>query len=303
MELYKKYRPQSLDEMIGNEAVISSLKKMISANNLPHTILFSGASGCVKTTLARILAKELGCKDNDVTELNMSHKELRGIDGANEITSSLGFKSLSGNNRVLILDEVDQMTSDAQKLMKKPLEDSPSHVWFFLCTTKPEKVIRDIITRSTQLEVEQIDKRKLASYIRQIAEKEEKQLSTSISLKLAEKAEGSVRKAMVFLEQVLEVDENQQDMLVNRLVTEVNAEVIELCRALMNRASWSVIAGILKGLKEEPESVRYAILGYFNSVLLNNGNPRAASIIINFSEPFYNTGKAGLTCACFEALN
>jgi hypothetical protein len=108
---------------------------------------------------------------------------------------------------------------------------------------------------------------------------------------------------MVFLEQVLEVDENQQDMLVNRLVTEVNAEVIELCRALMNRASWSVIAGILKGLKEEPESVRYAILGYFNSVLLNNGNPRAASIIISFSEPFYNTGKAGLTCACFEALN
>jgi DNA polymerase-3 subunit gamma/tau len=303
MELYKKYRPQSLDEMIGNEAVISSLKKMISANNLPHTILFSGSSGCGKTTLARILAKELGCKDNDVTELNMSHKELRGIDGANEITSSLGFKSLSGNNRVLILDEVDQMTSDAQKLMKKPLEDSPSHVWFFLCTTKPEKVIRDIITRSTQLEVEQIDKRKLASYIRQIAEKEEKQLSTSISLKLAEKAEGSVRKAMVFLEQVLEVDENQQDMLVNRLVTEVNAEVIELCRALMNRASWSVIAGILKGLKEEPESVRYAILGYFNSVLLNNGNPRAASIIISFSEPFYNTGKAGLTCACFEALN
>lgn len=303
MELYKKYRPQTLDEMIGNEAVISSLKKMISANNLPHTILFSGASGCGKTTLARILAKELGCKDNDVTELNMSHKELRGIDGANEITSSLGFKSLSGNNRVLILDEVDQMTSDAQKLMKKPLEDSPSHVWFFLCTTKPEKVIRDIITRSTQLEVEQIDKRKLASYIRQIAEKEEKQLSTSISLKLAEKAEGSVRKAMVFLEQVLEVDENQQDMLVNRLITEVNAEVIELCRALMNRASWSVIAGILKGLKEEPESVRYAILGYFNSVLLNNGNPRAASIIISFSEPFYNTGKAGLTCACFEALN
>jgi len=300
MELYKKYRPKKFDEMIGNESVIASLKKMLADDKLPHTILFSGSSGNGKTTLARILANEIGCVDSDITELNMSHKDLRGIDGANEITSTLGYRSLSGNKRVLILDEVDQMTPDAQKLMKKPLEDSPEHVWFFLCTTRPEKLIRDIITRSTQIEVEPIDKRKMAGYLRTIAEKENQKIGSSISVRIADKSEGSVRKAMVFLEQVLQVSEEQQESLVNRLTSDDDEQVIELCRNLMQRASWPVIAQILKGLKEEPESVRYAVLGYFNSVLLNSGNQRAAEIIIRFSEPFYNSGKAGLTCACFE---
>lgn len=300
MELYKKYRPKTFDEMVGNESSLASLKNMIAKNSLPHTILFSGPSGCGKTTLARILANELGCTDNDISELNMSHKELRGIEGANQMVSNIGYKSLTGNRRVMILDEVDQMTSDAQKLMKKVLEDTPSHVWFFLCTTKPEKLIRDIITRSTQVQVEPINSRTLASYMRTIAEREGKQLGASVSRRIAEASEGSVRKAAVFLQQVLEVEEEQQEDLVNRITMEENAEVIELCRALMKKANWSTIASMLKNLKEEPESVRYAVLGYFNSVLLNNGDARSAEIIMRFSEPFYNSGKAGLTLACFE---
>lgn len=300
MELYKKYRPKTFDEMIGNESTLASLKNMIAEDSLPHTILFSGPSGCGKTTLARILASELGCTDNDISELNMSHKELRGIEGANQIVSNIGYKSLTGNKRVMILDEVDQMTSDAQKLMKKVLEDTPSHVWFFLCTTKPEKLIRDIITRSTQVQVELINSRTLASYMRTLAEREGKQLGASVSRRIAEASEGSVRKAVVFLQQVLEVEEEQQEDLVNRITMEENAEVIELCRALMKKANWSTIGDMLKNLKEEPESVRYAVLGYFNTVLLNNGDARSAEIIMRFSEPFYNSGKAGLTLACFE---
>ncbi len=300
MELYKKYRPKAFDEMVGNESTLVSLKNMIAKNSLPHTILFSGPSGCGKTTLARILANELGCTDNDISELNMSHKELRGIEGANQMVSNIGYKSLTGNRRVMILDEVDQMTSDAQKLMKKVLEDTPSHVWFFLCTTKPEKLIRDIITRSTQVQVELINSRTLASYMRTLAEREGKQLGASISRRIAEASEGSVRKAVVFLQQVLEVEEEQQEDLVNKITMEENAEVIELCRALMKKANWSTISDMLKNLKEEPESVRYAVLGYFNSVLLNNGDVRSAEIIMRFSEPFYNSGKAGLTLSCWE---
>lgn len=302
MELYKKYRPKTFDEMIGNEATLSSLKTMIANDRLPHTILFSGPSGCGKTTLARICANELGCTDNDISELNMSHKELRGIEGANQITSNIGYKSLSGNKRILILDEVDQMTSDAQKLMKKVLEDTPSHVWFFLCTTRPEKLIRDIITRSTQVQVELINSRVLATYMRTLAELEGKKLNASIARRIAESSDGSVRKAVVFLQQVLEVSEEQQDSLVNRITMEDNAEVIELCRALMNKGNWNNVANMLKSLKEEPESVRYAVLGYYNSVLLNSGNPRAGEIILRFSEPFYNSGKAGLTLSCWEVM-
>lgn len=301
-ELYKKIRPQSFDEMIGNEHTIESLKTMIANDKLPHTILFSGPSGTGKTTIARILAQELGCTESDIQELNMSHQDLRGIGGANEITSSIGFKSLSGQKRVLILDEVDNMTSDAQKLMKKPLEDTPSHIYFFLCTTRPEKIIRDIITRSTHIELEAIDRRTLGRYLKTVTLKETgKELLNSVSLKIAEKAEGSVRKALVFLEQVLTVDtEEGQLELIKKITLDEDVDAIELCRALMNKARWEQVSDILQRIKAEPEQVRQLILAYFNKVLLSNGSPRAGEILLTFQEPLYNWGKAGLTYLCYE---
>lgn len=300
-ELYKKYRPKNFDELIGNEHTIDSLRNMLEQDRLPHTILFSGASGTGKTTIARILAQELGCTDSDIQELNMSHQDLRGIAGANEITSRMGFKSLSGNNRVFILDEVDNMTSDAQKLMKKPLEDTPSHVYFFLCTTRPEKLLRDIITRSTHMELEHIDRRTLGRYLKQIAEKENKELLNSVSLRISETAEGSVRKALVFLEQVLAIeDEESQLELIKKITLEDDVDAIELCRALMRNENWTKVSAILQKIKAEPEQVRQLILAYFNKVLLNNGNQRAAEVLITFQEPLYNWGRAGLTCLCYE---
>lgn len=300
-ELYKRHRPSVLKDLVGNEHTINSLEKMATNNAIPHTILFSGPSGCGKTTMARILANMLGATESDVHELNMSHQDLRGIAGANEITSTMGFKSLAGNNRVFILDEVDAMTPDAQRLMKKPLEDTPEHIYFFLCTTRPEKLIRDIITRSTHIEVEKIDRRKLAGYVRDIAEKENVKINNSISLAIAEKAEGSVRKALVFLEQVLSVDsEEEQAELIKKISLEDNVDTIELCRALLNKRSWNEVSLILKKITDEPESVRHLVLAYFTKVLLNGYSPRSAEIIMRFSEPFYNSGRAGLVCSCFE---
>lgn len=298
MELYKKYRPQNFSEMIGNEAVIASLQSMIETKKLPHTLLFSGQSGTGKTTLARIIAHELGCTDSDVSEMNMSSQELRGIGGVQEITNTLGYKSLSGRPRVIILDECDQMTNDAQKLLKKPLEDTYEHIYFCLCTTRPEKLVRDIITRATQIELELVPVRTLARYLRKIAEQENEQLDTSFAQKIAEKSEGSTRKAMVFLDQVLKVDADKREKLLNSITAEENTEAIDLCRALLKKESWQSIATILKSLKSDAESTRYVVLAYMNSVLLSQGNNRACEVIIRFSTPFYTP--AELTCACFE---
>ncbi len=295
MELYKKYRPKEFEEVIGNQSSVTSLKNMLKNNNVPHTLLFAGPSGNGKTTLSRIMAEKMYA---DVVEINMSHKEVRGIDGANELISKLGYKSLTGGKRVIILDEVDQATKDWQKAMKKPLEDTPDNVYFFLCTTMPEKLIKDIHTRSTLIQVQRIPQRELSAYLDTIATKENKTVTKQILRKIAESSDGSIRKSLVFLDQVLDVPEDEQEELVKTININNNEIILTLCRELLYNKSWNDISTILKGLKEEPESVRYAVLGYMNSVLLNGDNPRAGQIIIRFSEPFYV--RALLTCACYE---
>lgn len=294
MELYKKYRPVEFEEILGNKSAVDSLKGMVESGNIKHTILFSGPSGCGKTTLARIMAEKMKA---EVLEMNLSDKTLRGIDGANDIIRNINAHPLYADRKVIILDEVDQATKDWQKAMKKPLEDTPNHIYFFLCTTMPEKLIKDIHTRSTQIQVELQDIRSLSTYLNDLTKLENKEIDKSLLRKIADASQGSVRKAVVFLDQVLSVDESKRADLVANISTQGNAEIIELCRALLKEENWYTISKILSNLKEDSESIRYAVLGYCNSVLLRKANNRASEIIEMFREPMYV--KAVLTSTCY----
>ena len=294
MELYKKYRPSTFNEVLGNKSAVDSLRKMVESKEIKHTILFSGPSGCGKTTLARILANEMQA---EVLEMNLSDKVLRGIDGANDIIRNINAHPLYADKKVIILDEVDQATKDWQKAMKKPLEDTPNHIYFFLCTTMPEKLIKDIHTRSTQIQVELQDTRSLTNYLDELSTKESKSIDKSLLRKIADASEGSVRKAVVFLDQILSVDESKRNDLVVNIATQGNVEIINLCRALMQGECWENVSKILSGLQEDAESIRYAVLGYCNSILLRKRDARASEIIEMFREPMYV--KAVLTSTCF----
>lgn len=298
MELYKKYRPSTFDEVLGNKSTVDLLRNMIKTE-VKHTILFSGPSGCGKTTLARILADEM---KSEVIEMNLSDKTLRGIEGANQLMSTLNSHPLYSDTKVIILDEVDQATKDWQKAMKKALEDTPEHIYFFLCTTMPEKLIKDIHTRSTQVQVELQDVRTLSSYLGTICDKEEANIDKSLLRKIADASQGSVRKAMVFLDQVLSVKEENREELIKNIAVQGNEEIIDLCRALLKKENWVVISKIISNLQEEPESIRRVILGYFSSVLLrNNNNYRACEVIELFSDNFFDNGKAGLVSSCYQS--
>jgi DNA polymerase-3 subunit gamma/tau len=307
--LHLKYRPTNLEEIVGNKGVISSLKSVLDRKEgTPHAFLFSGPSGCGKTTLARIIKTNLGCSDVDYQEMNVAN--VRGIDTIREIAQNCTFAPYDGKVKIFLLDEAAKLTNDAQNALLKLLEDTPSHVYFILCTTDPEKLIKTIRTRCTTYQVQSLpdhDIRKLLSYV--LKKERVEDFPEKAIAEICKTANGSPRQALVILDAVIDI-QNDDEMLNSILdynFSEKNA--VDLCKALLERQKWSVISGILKALlsKDEEdkdadraEKIRYAVLGYMTSVLLSNDNDLAMTIIREFSDPFFNNGKAGLVGACYE---
>jgi len=299
MELYKKYRPSQLKSVVGNEETVSALRNMLRRDSLPHTILFYGPSGCGKTTLARIVKDKLGCHDMDFREVNSS--TFRGIDSVRDIQSKMNLAPI-GKCRVYLLDEAHKWTNDAQNAALKMLEDTPRHVYFLLCTTDPQKLIKAIRTRCCEMTVRLLTYSELEGLARRVAGKEKITLDAEVLDELVASAGGSARSLLVNLDKIASVDEKVRlDAL--RTAVDAENETIELCRALLKKASWPEITKILRDLKADPETARWSVLGYARSVLLKKKDPQAYIVIDCFKEPFYESKEAGLVAACFEAVS
>lgn len=183
----------------------------------------------------------------------------------------------------------------------KALEDTPDHVYFILCTTEPEKLPKTILNRCSMFKVEKLSESNLLILLDWVMDGFQETVEEDILKEIAKAAEGSPRKALVILDQIIDLD--PADMKAAIAETSVDEkQIIDLCRAIIDRKKWPEITKILKGIKDDPEKVRWAMLGYFNSVLLN-GTERAALVIDCFKEPFYNSGKAGLSLACYFAID
>ena len=178
MPLSLSYRPTSLEEFFGNEAIKESLKSILAREDRPKTILLSGPSGCGKTTLARIIAKMVNCNDMDLAQYNIS--DMRGIDTAREIIASCQFEPLYGEVRVIVLNECHRATVDWMNAMLEILEEPPKGVYFILCTTEPEKLLKTIKTRSTTYTVSTLRKHEMISLIQWVTQSEGVQLSEKV---------------------------------------------------------------------------------------------------------------------------
>ena len=147
--LYRKYRPSSLEELVGQSDAVQLISEQIKNSNLSHAYLFSGPRGVGKTSLARIIATTIGCDPVfDITEIDAaSHNK---VDDVRELNDSVNFIASSpGKKRVFILDEVHMLSNAASNAFLKTLEEPPEHVIFILATTEPERVIETIRSRTT----------------------------------------------------------------------------------------------------------------------------------------------------------
>jgi DNA polymerase-3 subunit gamma/tau len=300
MELYKEFRPKSFDEVVGQVAAVKMLSTMLDRGKLPQAILFFGPSGCGKTTLARILANDsrLGCSDLDRAEINSS--SYRGVDGIRTI-AQVSEMCPMGKSRVWILDEVHKLTSDAQHAALKMLEDTPRGTYFFLCTTNPEKLINPIRTRCTDVNLPALKAEDLETLLKRVSKSIKVDFS-SVSDELIDKAAGSARALLVLIDSLRNVPTDTWDDLI-KLGNVQSAQIIDLCRALYNKSPWKKVGEILRSIEEDPESVRWAVLGYAQAVLSKKPDRHAYEMIRSFADPFYESKKAGLVASCFEVIN
>lgn len=307
MELYKKYRPTDLSEVVGQPDAVRVLTDMVKRRDVPHTILFSGPSGVGKTTIARILKEDIGCGDQDFKEINAA--DTRGIDDVRNIREFMGLAPMSGRCRVYLVDECHNLTKDAQTAALKMLEDTPRHVYFMLATTEPGKLLPTIRTRSTHLELKPVGVADMQTLVKRVAKAENFVMSDGLLDKIVEVAEGSCRKALVLLETAIAAGTDEDDQINAVKGGAHQEEAIRIARLLVaGGTKWGEMAKCLKECKELTndgvEGLRYMVLGYAKAILLNGKqDPRCCAIIEEFGRHMFDSKTAGFVLACYAVIN
>lgn len=302
-ELYKKHRPQELDDVVGQEAAISSLKNLLNRRKLPHAILFTGPSGVGKTTTARILARKVKCRldGGDYHELDAA--QVGGIDSIRRMSQDKDRLPMSGEAVVWTLDEAHQLTGAASNALLKLLEDSGDHIYFFLCTTEPGKIKNTIKTRCHQAKFVLLPDPAIREILVLTAAEERRKLAKIIVDKIVDLSYGSARQALVLLNGVIGFNNLASQV---EFLSEEKTETlgIDLARALCDpRFRWPGVAGILQKLNpNDVETVRWIVMGYCKAILLSNTKPKpfVANILQVFMEDFKDSGINGLTYVCWD---
>jgi DNA polymerase III gamma/tau subunit len=207
----------------------------------------------------------------------------------------------------LLVHNCHQWLAPVQNAFLKALEDTPEHVYFFLCTTDPQKLIAPLKTRCSTVNVSPLDDKEMTFLLKRTARAEGKKLTPEITQRICELAQGGSRTGLKLLGKVLFLDSDEERMEALKVDSDENSQTIELCRALLAKDCTS--AKLLKLLKtldlSNSESVRQAVMGYMNSVLLSGrGSPEAVCAMQAFSNAdTYRNGKFAITVAILDFIN
>ena len=250
--LYRSYRPSKFSEVVGQKHVIQTLKNAIKEKKTSHAYVFSGLRGIGKTTIARILAKAVNCKNSvdgepcnacanclaimnnettDIIELDAATNN--GVDEIRNILDRVNFLPSTLDKKVYIIDEVHMLTTQAFNALLKTLEEPPAYVMFILCTTEPHKIPLTILSRCQRFDFKQLTIEELIFELKKISEKEHIQISDEALLAIAESAEGGMRDALSILDQAnVYADGNINVEDVNSITGNIsNQKLIELIKS------------------------------------------------------------------------
>ena len=220
--LYRKWRSQDFDEIVGQGFIVQTLKNAIRSGRVSHAYLFSGPRGTGKTSTARIFAKALNCvkgpTDNPcgvcdqcvkirdghaVDTIEIDAASNRGIDEIRDLREKVRYTPVEGRYKVYIIDEVHMLTSEAFNALLKTLEEPPKHAVFMLATTEPQKVPVTIASRCQRLDFRRLSAEEVSGQIKKIAKAEKIDIADDAVAIIARNCEGAMRDAISLFDQLI----------------------------------------------------------------------------------------------------
>jgi DNA polymerase-3 subunit gamma/tau len=245
--LYRKYRPSTFDDVLGQEEVVALLTKEIKAKNISHAYLFSGGRGTGKTTVARIFAAAVGCKPSDLYEMDAASN--RSIDDIRDLRESVLSMPFDSPYKVYIIDEVHMLSKEAFNALLKTLEEPPAHVIFILATTDRDKLPETIISRCQSFVFRNPSLLELKQFVLATSKKEKKPLDGPSADIVALFGDGSFRDTLSVLEKVL-VSAGDGALDVDRVARIVGAPTHDLVNRVLKAVHTGDISDGLHAIRK-----------------------------------------------------
>ncbi len=284
--LHLKYRPQHLDDVIGQNEVVKSIRKAISAKTRPHSFLFTGPAGVGKTSLARILAKGFNCGAGSIIEVDAASNS--GVDAMKEVTSTARYHGFGSEpNKAFIIDEAHRLSKQAWDTLLKPIEEPPEHVYYFLCTSEAGKIPDTIVSRCNSYLLKPVRYDDIMDLLERVCYAENYDTADGILKQVGMACGGSPRRALVMLSMIYDVQDGEECARILETPLD-NEEIIGLCRLLVKgNLRWQDVTEALKALGEtNAESIRIPIVNYLNACIMGAKTDSSAARLLDMLHAF-----------------